>query len=139
MADLLATRTRAKTLTGSPRPPLPRVAGSGSQPQRHSPICSRLGRGRRPGRAPTAPEPASWQSRCHAFSRFLLSCGHYKLGPVFHRDTREQLVFALCWFEDGCFPFLDIEPVLAEGVDDVRLVRDENIVFALGGRLGQHV
>ena len=36
-------------------------------------------------------------------------------------------------------PSLDIEPILAERIDDVRLVRDENVVLARLGCGGQHV
>ena len=38
-----------------------------------------------------------------------------------------------------CFAFLHIEPVLAQGIDDVGLVRDEKSVFALFGHLCPHL
>src|SRR5215472_3272529 len=41
--------------------------------------------------------------------------------------------------ENRCLAFLHIEPALAQGVDDVGLVRDEESVFALFGHLRQHL
>src|SRR5262245_2799083 len=40
--------------------------------------------------------------------------------------------------EDGCLAFLNVEPVLAECIDDVGSVRDEDVVLARFGRLCQH-
>src|SRR6185503_13947673 len=74
-----------------------------------------------------------------ALTKLHLLCGRRNLRPVLHLHAREQVVFAPFRLENGCFAFLDVEPVLPECIDDVWLVRNENVVRALVGRPGQHV
>jgi hypothetical protein len=49
--------------------------------------------------------------------------------------TRDQAVFATFRLENGCLAFPDVEPVLPERIDDVWLVRDENVLLPLSGAL----
>src|SRR5215475_9049956 len=46
--------------------------------------------------------------------------------PLFHLHASDELVAAVLGAEKRGFPLFDIEPVLAECIDDVRLVRNEN-------------
>src|SRR5262249_61295707 len=62
-----------------------------------------------------------------------------ELRPVLHLHTRHEPILAVLRLENRCFAFLHIEPVLAQGIDDVGLVRDEEGVFALLGHLRQHL
>src|SRR5689334_18094784 len=55
--------------------------------------------------------------------------------PFFHLHSGYELVAAVVRAEDGGLALFDVEPVLAERIDDVRLVRDENRVGA-GPRCG---
>src|SRR5260370_12979273 len=48
--------------------------------------------------------------------------------PFVHLHARYQLIAALLGTEDRGFAFLHIEPVLAERIHDVRLVRDDQRV-----------
>src|ERR1700704_4042158 len=61
-----------------------------------------------------------------------------ELWPVRHLHSCNQLIFAALWLEDRRFTLLDIKPFLAQGVDDVGLVRDEEVVLALGRSPRQH-
>ena len=45
--------------------------------------------------------------------------------------ARHEPILAVLGLENRGFAFLHIEPVLAQGIDDVGLVRDEEGVFAL--------
>src|SRR5262245_140352 len=65
--------------------------------------------------------------------------GCRNLRPFLHLHARDQVVFATFHLEDGCFAFLDVEPVLPESINDVWLVRNENVVRAIVGRPAQHV
>src|SRR5437868_574854 len=50
--------------------------------------------------------------------------------PFFHLQSGNKLVTAILGAEQRCLALFDVKPVLAERVDDVRLVRDENGVGA---------
>ena len=54
-----------------------------------------------------------------------------ELRPVLHLHARHEPILAVLGLENRGFAFLHIEPVLALGIDDVGLVRDEEGVFAL--------
>ena len=54
-----------------------------------------------------------------------------ELRPVLHLHARHEPILAVLGLENRGFAFLHIEPVLAQGIDDVGLVRDEEGVFAL--------
>src|ERR1700730_5220596 len=62
-----------------------------------------------------------------------------ELGPVLHLHASHKPILAVLGLENRCFAFLHIEPVLAQGIDDVGFVRDEESVFALFGHLRQHL
>ena len=47
-------------------------------------------------------------------------------GPFFHLHPGDELVAAVLRAEDRGLAFLHVEPVLAERIDDVGLVRDQN-------------
>ena len=65
--------------------------------------------------------------------------GNGELRPILHLHTRHQLILATLRFEDRRFAFLHIEPLPPQGVDNVGLVRDKDAVFALFGRMRQHL
>src|SRR5215471_3717998 len=62
-----------------------------------------------------------------------------ELRPVLHLHALHEPILAVLGLENRCFAFLHIEPVLAQGIDDVGLVRDEEGVFAPFGPLRQHL
>ena len=55
--------------------------------------------------------------------------------PLFHLHAGDELVATVIGPEDRGLALFDVEPVLAERIDDVRLVRNENRVGA-GTRCG---
>jgi hypothetical protein len=57
------------------------------------------------------------------------------MSTVLHLHARHELILAVPGLENRRFAFFHIEPILAQGVDDVGLVRDEEGVFALRGDL----
>jgi hypothetical protein len=60
-------------------------------------------------------------------------------GPIARLDVDNQLVTAMpVRLEHGCFAFTDIGPAIPEGVDDIRLVRDDHNI-AVGGRRNEPV
>src|SRR5262245_38080106 len=59
--------------------------------------------------------------------RLLRRCD---MGPVFHLHSGYELVATVLGAEDGGLALFDVEPVLAERIDDVRLVRDHDRVGA---------
>src|SRR6476620_6654320 len=74
------------------------------------------------------PNPMTAVRRCAALLRLRQG------GPLVRLDADHRLVAALpVRLEDGGLAFADIEPVLAEGIHDVRLVRDDHDIAA-GGR-----
>ena len=54
-----------------------------------------------------------------------------ELRPVLHLHARNKPILAILGLENRCFAFLHIEPVLAQGIDDVWFVRDEIKCFCL--------
>src|SRR5262249_23728864 len=52
-----------------------------------------------------------------------------ELRPVLHLHPRHEPVFAALWLEDRGLALLDVEPVLAQGVDDIGLVGDKDVVL----------
>src|SRR5262245_23780083 len=62
-----------------------------------------------------------------------------KLRPVLHLQPRHKPILAILGLKNRCFALLHIEPVLAQGIDDVGLVRNEESVFALFGHVRQHL
>src|SRR6516165_1981979 len=62
-----------------------------------------------------------------------------ELRPVLHLHARHEPILAVLGIENRCFAFLHIEPVLAQRIDDVGLVRDEEGIFALFWHLPQHL
>src|SRR5262249_47185854 len=59
--------------------------------------------------------------------------------PVFHLHAGYELVAAVLRAEHAGLAFFDVEPVLAERIDDVRLVRDHDRVGAGRRRDGKQV
>lgn len=57
-----------------------------------------------------------------AFVISLRRRGHVR--PIFHLYAGDELVTAVLWPEDRSFALSDVEPILAERVDDIRLVRN---------------
>src|SRR6516162_9264806 len=55
---------------------------------------------------------------------------HRDAGPFVHLHPGQELVAAVLRAEDRSLAFFHVEPILAERIDDVRLVRDENGVGA---------
>src|ERR1700736_563410 len=55
---------------------------------------------------------------------------HRDAGPFVHLHPRKELVAAVLRAEDRGLTLFNVEPILAERVDDVRFVRDENGVGA---------
>src|SRR5512144_2267478 len=50
--------------------------------------------------------------------------------PFFHLHAGDELVATALGAEEGGLAFFDVKPILAESIDDVRLVRNENRVGA---------
>jgi hypothetical protein len=46
--------------------------------------------------------------------------------PFIHLNARQQLIAAILRSKDRSLAFFDVEPVLAQRRNDVRIVRDEN-------------
>src|SRR5262249_37160702 len=82
------------------------------------------------------PQAGSWRWRAASVNAPLLDGN--ELRPVLHLHARHEPILAVLGLENRCFAFLHIEPVLAQGIDDVGLVRDEEGVFALFWHLRQH-
>src|SRR6516164_562220 len=71
-------------------------------------------------------DPASLRRRCQD-------------RPVFHLHSRDEPVATVLGAEDRGFALFDLEPILAERIDDVRLVRNENRVGARSRGVAQQV
>src|SRR5262245_31871379 len=95
------------------------------------PLSEQSGLGARRSRDGTAPSAASMSA--------LLLDGNGELRPVLHLHACHKFIIATLGFENRRFAFLHIEPVLAEGVDYVGPMRDEESVFAFFGHPRQHV
>src|SRR6185295_10423039 len=61
------------------------------------------------------------------------------LRPILHLQAGDQPVGPTLGPEDRRLAFLDIEPILAERIDDVGLVGDEDVVLFLRGHPRQHL
>src|SRR6516164_10206642 len=55
---------------------------------------------------------------------------HRDAGPFVHLHPGEELVAAVLRAEERCLAFFHVEPIFAERIEDVRLMRDENGVGA---------
>src|SRR5882762_2950991 len=86
------------------------------------------------------PRPVSVRFDCHSIQRsaFCQSLGRMpsirllgQLAPLVRLDSDDELVTAIAVrLEHRCFAFADVEPVLAERIHDVRLVRHDHNVAA---------
>src|SRR5262249_32301915 len=61
-----------------------------------------------------------------SLSRVFLSRGNSR--PISHLYPSDECVAAILAAEDRSFPFLHVEPILAESINDVWLVGDQNSV-----------
>src|SRR5712671_7459902 len=59
-----------------------------------------------------------------------LFCGRRDAPPILHLYASDQDVFAVLGTENRRLAFLHVDPILAEGVEDVRLVGDQKGVGA---------
>src|SRR5262249_59149636 len=57
------------------------------------------------------------------------------VGPFFHLHASDELVGTALGAEEGGLALFDVKPILAESIDNVRLVRNQNRVGA-GRRCG---